>query len=109
MPDAIKATIDLWKQSAGNLSIHSSYNLAGISFDPAQISAEIKKSIRNFRSPTSPTSGRRSQIHGRKQLMILLPGMIGAGAMSMILQNDKDHAEGDQEETLICLIVGVTE
>ena len=45
MPDAIKATIDLMEASAGNLSIHSSYNLAGISFDPAQISAEIKKRL----------------------------------------------------------------
>ncbi|MBK6875919.1 MAG: NAD-dependent epimerase/dehydratase family protein [Ignavibacteria bacterium] len=54
MPDAIKATIDLMEASAGNLSIHSSYNLAGISFDPAQISAEIKKSIPKFQISYKP-------------------------------------------------------
>jgi len=54
MPDAIKATIDLMEADAGNLSIHSSYNLSGISFDPAQIAAEIKKSIPKFQITYKP-------------------------------------------------------
>lgn len=54
MPDAIKATIDLMEADAEKLSIHSSYNLSGISFDPAQIAAEIKKSIPKFQITYKP-------------------------------------------------------
>ncbi len=48
MPDAIRATIELMEAPANGLSVHSSYNLSGISFDPAMIAAEIKKSIPKF-------------------------------------------------------------
>lgn len=48
MPDAIKGTIDLMEADASNLTIHSGYNLSGISFDPAQLAAEIKKHIPKF-------------------------------------------------------------
>jgi nucleoside-diphosphate-sugar epimerase len=43
MEDAIRATIELMEAPAENVKIRSSYNLAGISFTPEQLSDEIKK------------------------------------------------------------------
>ena len=48
MPDAIRATIELMEADAGKISIRTSYNLAAISFSPAEIAAEIKKRIPGF-------------------------------------------------------------
>lgn len=48
MDDAIKATLQLMDADPTNLTIWSSYNLGGISFTPAQIAAEIKKSMPDF-------------------------------------------------------------
>lgn len=48
MDDAIRATINLMNAPADTLSIRSSYNLAGISFTPAQLANEIKKHIPGF-------------------------------------------------------------
>ena len=43
MPDAIKATIDLMEADAAKVKVRSSYNVGGISFDPAMLVNEIKK------------------------------------------------------------------
>lgn len=48
MDDAIRATLELMDAPAYKLSIRSSYNLAGISFTPEQLSAEIKKHLPGF-------------------------------------------------------------
>jgi len=48
MPDAIKATIDIMEADLSKLSLHSSYNVAGICFDPKTLAAEIKKHIPDF-------------------------------------------------------------
>ena len=48
MEDAIRATIDIMHAPAENIKIRGSYNLAGISFTPAQIAAEIQKHIPDF-------------------------------------------------------------
>ena len=48
MADAIRATVDLMEVSIEQVKIRSSYNLAGISFTPQQISEEIKKHIPDF-------------------------------------------------------------
>ncbi|HWZ14018.1 MAG TPA: NAD-dependent epimerase/dehydratase family protein [Mucilaginibacter sp.] len=48
MDDAIRATIALMNAPSDSLSIRSSYNLAGISFTPEQLTAEIKKHIPAF-------------------------------------------------------------
>ena len=48
MDDAIRATLELMDAPAYKLSIRSSYNLAGISFTPEQLSAEIKKHLPDF-------------------------------------------------------------
>ncbi|MCF8370456.1 MAG: NAD-dependent epimerase/dehydratase family protein [Bacteroidales bacterium] len=54
MEDAIKATIDLMEADHSKLSIHSSYNVAGISFDPKEISNEIKKLMPEFEITYKP-------------------------------------------------------
>ena len=54
MEDAIKATIDLMEADKENLSLHSSYNVAGISFDPQELAAEIKKHIPRFEIDYKP-------------------------------------------------------
>ncbi len=48
MDDAIRATLELMEAPAENLSIRTSYNLAGISFTPAELAAEIKKHLPDF-------------------------------------------------------------
>lgn len=48
MPDAIRATIELMEAPADQISVHTSYNLAAISFSPAEIASEIKKHITDF-------------------------------------------------------------
>ncbi|MEO6150065.1 MAG: NAD-dependent epimerase/dehydratase family protein [Mucilaginibacter sp.] len=48
MDDAIRATLALMDAPAEQLSIRSAYNLAGISFTPAQLADEIKKHIPGF-------------------------------------------------------------
>jgi nucleoside-diphosphate-sugar epimerase len=48
MPDAIRATIELMEAPAEKISIHTSYNVAAISFSPKEIGNEIKKHIPGF-------------------------------------------------------------
>ena len=48
MEDAIRATLELMEAPTDKLTIRSSYNLGGISFTPAQLSAEIKKHLPDF-------------------------------------------------------------
>jgi nucleoside-diphosphate-sugar epimerase len=48
MEDAIRATISLMDAPAEQIKIRSSYNLAGISFTPAQLADEIKKHLPAF-------------------------------------------------------------
>lgn len=54
MTDAIEATISLMEAKASKLSIRSSYNLAAISFNPKEISEEIKKRIPEFEITYKP-------------------------------------------------------
>ncbi len=54
MPDALKATIDLMEADTSRLSLRSSYNVAGISFMPKQVAAEIKKHIPEFEITYKP-------------------------------------------------------
>jgi nucleoside-diphosphate-sugar epimerase len=54
MPDAIRATIELMEAPKENIGIRTSYNLAGMSFSPAEIAAEIKKHIPGFTIAYNP-------------------------------------------------------
>lgn len=54
MPDAIRATIELMEANENKLSIRSSYNISGITFDPKELSDEIKKSVPGFEITYKP-------------------------------------------------------
>lgn len=54
MPDALKATLDLMHAPAQNITIHSSYNLAAMSFSPAEIAASIQKLVPDFQITYAP-------------------------------------------------------
>lgn len=54
MDDAINATIGLMESPGEKLSIHSSYNVGGISFNPKELSEEIKKHIPEFEITYKP-------------------------------------------------------
>ena len=54
MDDAIKATVDLMHADADKVKIRSSYNLAGVSFTPKEITESIKKEIPDFEISYEP-------------------------------------------------------
>ncbi len=54
MPDALDATVNLMEAPIEQIGIRSSYNVAGVSFTPKQLAAEIKKHIPNFEIDYAP-------------------------------------------------------
>jgi nucleoside-diphosphate-sugar epimerase len=54
MPDAMRATISLMEAEASRVKIRSGYNVAALSFTPAQLAAEIKKFIPDFQISYKP-------------------------------------------------------
>jgi nucleoside-diphosphate-sugar epimerase len=54
MDDAIRATIELMSAPAENVKIRTSYNLAAMSFTPAELAQEIKKHIPDFKIAYKP-------------------------------------------------------
>lgn len=54
MDDAIRATIDIMDAEEEDIKIRSSYNLAGISFNPEEISESIKKHLPDFEISYEP-------------------------------------------------------
>jgi nucleoside-diphosphate-sugar epimerase len=54
MPDAIDSTVKLMEAESSKLTIRSSYNLGGISFNPKEIASEIKKHIPDFEITYKP-------------------------------------------------------
>jgi nucleoside-diphosphate-sugar epimerase len=54
MPDAIRSTIELMEAPASKISVRTSYNIAGMSFSPKEISAEIKKHMPSFTMSYKP-------------------------------------------------------
>lgn len=54
MDDAIRATVEIMMAPVQKVKIRSSYNLAGMSFSPAEIAAEIKKHIPDFNITYAP-------------------------------------------------------
>ena len=49
MDDAIRGTIELMDTPATQINIRSSYNFAGVSFNPEDLASEIKKHIPDFK------------------------------------------------------------
>ena len=60
MPDAIRATIELMDAPAEKVAIRSSYNVAGMSFNPRELAAAIQNKLPAFRIAYRPDS--RQQI-----------------------------------------------
>ncbi len=54
MDDAINATLKLMEAPKENLSVHSSYNLGGMSFTPKELAAAIKNEIPDFEIDYQP-------------------------------------------------------
>jgi len=54
MPDAIQATIDIMEVEKEKIRIKNSYNVAGISFTPAELAQAIQKYIPEFRIDYQP-------------------------------------------------------
>lgn len=54
MPDAIKATIGIMQADAGKIKVRSGYNIAGLSFSPAEIAAEIQTHLPHFKITYNP-------------------------------------------------------
>ena len=48
MPDAIRATIELMEAPTEQVKIRSSYNVGGVSFNPEEIAAEIRRHLPAF-------------------------------------------------------------
>ena len=54
MPDAIRATLELMEAPAAQVRERQSYNLAGISFTPAQIAEAIRRHVSGFTIAYAP-------------------------------------------------------
>jgi nucleoside-diphosphate-sugar epimerase len=56
MPDAIRATIELMEAPAEQIKVRSSYNVAGVSFNPAQLAEAITRAVPGFKIEYKPDS-----------------------------------------------------
>ncbi|KAB8038591.1 NAD-dependent epimerase/dehydratase family protein [Janthinobacterium aquaticum] len=56
MPDAIRATIELMDAPAEQIAIRSSYNVAGVSFNPEQLAQAIVQKLPDFKIAYTPDS-----------------------------------------------------
>ncbi len=56
MPDAIRATIELMDAPAARVKVRSSYNVAGVSFNPRELAEEIRRVRPDFAISYTPDS-----------------------------------------------------
>jgi nucleoside-diphosphate-sugar epimerase len=56
MPDAIRATIELMEAPAEQVKIRSSYNVAGVSFNPRELAVAITRAVPKFAIAYKPDS-----------------------------------------------------
>ena len=56
MPDAIRATVELMDAPASQIKVRSSYNVAGVSFNPAQLAEAITRAVPGFKIEYKPDS-----------------------------------------------------
>ncbi len=56
MPDAIRATIELMDAPADLVKVRSSYNVAGVSFNPEQLATAITRKLPDFKIAYKPDS-----------------------------------------------------
>lgn len=68
MEDAVRATLELMDAPSVNLTVRNSYNLAGLSFTPAELAACIQNHLPDFKISYQPD--------GRQQIANSWPGSI---------------------------------
>jgi nucleoside-diphosphate-sugar epimerase len=56
MPDAIRATVELMEAPADKVKIRSSYNVAGVSFNPRELADAITRAVPAFKIAYKPDS-----------------------------------------------------
>ncbi|HRE50521.1 MAG TPA: NAD-dependent epimerase/dehydratase family protein [Flavitalea sp.] len=56
MADAVRAVLELMEAPAAQLTVHTAYNISGMSFTPTQLAASIKKRIPGFKINYKPDS-----------------------------------------------------
>jgi nucleoside-diphosphate-sugar epimerase len=56
MPDAIRATVELMEAPAAQIKVRSSYNVAGVSFNPEQLAEAIARAVPGFKIEYKPDS-----------------------------------------------------
>jgi threonine 3-dehydrogenase len=54
MADAIRATIELMEAPANRISVRTGYNLAGVSFTPAELAESIRRELPDFKISYKP-------------------------------------------------------
>lgn len=54
MPDAIRATLELMHAPAEKIKVRTSYNLAGMSFTPAEVTESIRRFFPDFKVNYTP-------------------------------------------------------
>lgn len=54
MPDALDATIGIMMADSDKIKVRSSYNIAGVSFNPTEITAAIQKHVPDFKVSYAP-------------------------------------------------------
>ncbi len=54
MDDALRATLELMESPAANITVRTSYNLAGMSFTPAELTASIQQHFPDFSVTYAP-------------------------------------------------------
>ena len=96
MKDAIRATMEIMRADRKTLSINSSYNLAAISFNPAEIANEIKLLFPDFKITYSPDF--------RNKIALSWPSIID----DSVARKDWDWKhEFDLKKTILEMINGI--
>jgi nucleoside-diphosphate-sugar epimerase len=54
MPDAVRAAMEIMEAPASKIKVRTSYNIAAISFSPAELAAEIRKHMPDFECTYEP-------------------------------------------------------
>ena len=54
MPDAIRATLELMEAPSEKIAVRTSYNLAGMSFTPAEVTHSIQRQVPGFQIAYEP-------------------------------------------------------
>lgn len=101
MDDAIRATLQLMDADPQKITVWSSYNLAGISFTPAEIAAEIQKHIPAFKISYNPDF--------RQAIADSWPGSIDDSMARKDWNWSPDYNLGTMVETMLKNVVPVTQ